>query len=154
MGNNSRLSHVYHNMKKRCYNPSHSQFKHYGGRGITVCPEWLNRERAGIKNYTKGFIAFQEWALANGYTDNLTIDRIDNNKGYCPENCRWVTMKVQDNNKRSNHYITYKGQTKTLTEWCELLGLSYSKVKQRINKLKWSPEEALELVSKKPTHRL
>ena len=154
MSNNSRLSNILDNMKKRCYNANNPQFKHYGGRGITICSEWLNRERAkGHKNASMGFLAFQEWALANGYADNLTIDRIDNNKGYCPANCRWVSMKVQSNNKRSNHYITCQGQTKTLTEWCEMLGLSYSKVKQRMNKLKWSPEEALELIGKKPTHR-
>lgn len=147
MSHNSRLAIIYDNMKKRCCNSSNPRFKYYGGRGITICREWLNKERAkGNKNATKGFLAFQKWALANGYADNLTLDRIDNSKGYCPENCRWVSMKAQCNNKRSNHYITCQGQTKTLAEWCDELNLSYDKIKQRINKLKWSPEKAFELV--------
>ena len=147
MGNNSRLAVIYDNMKRRCYSSSNPRFKDYGGRGITICREWSNREKAkGNKNATKGFLAFQKWALANGYADNLTLDRIDNSKSYCPENCRWTSIKIQNNNKRSNHYITCQGQTKTLTEWCDELNLSYNKIKQRINKLKWSPEEAFELI--------
>ena len=78
--NNSKLNHVYNNMKQRCYNPKHKNFKEYGGRGITICYSWLNAEKADGKT-TKGWLSFKHWALQNGYKDNLTLDRIDVNKG-------------------------------------------------------------------------
>lgn len=92
----SRLYWVWCAMKKRCYNAKHPTFKNYGGRGITVCDEWLN-----------SFPAFAEWAMANGYKPDArqgecTLDRIDTNGNYCPDNCRWVSMKVQQNNRRNN----------------------------------------------------
>ena len=144
MGTNSRLSRIYDNMKKRCYSTTNPSYKDYGGRGITICSEWLNSEKVHNKNATKGWIAFQYWAMTNGYNSTLTLDRIDNSKGYSPSNCRWVSMETQCNNKRSNHCITYNGQTKTLAEWCKTLNLSYDRTKQRINKLKWSTQKAFE----------
>jgi hypothetical protein len=131
-------------MKKRCCNPNNPQFKYYGGRGITICKEWLNPSKAHHKNATEGWLTFEAWAINNGYTDELTLDRIDNDKGYSPANCRWTTMQAQCNNKRSNHLITYKGQTKTLKVWCTILNLNYDKTKQRINSLNWSIERAFE----------
>lgn len=93
----TRLYEVWYGMKMRCYNPKNSHYHRYGGRGITVCDEWLN-----------DFQAFYNWAMANGYNENApygqcTIDRIDNNKGYSPDNCRWVDMKVQRQNQEKCH---------------------------------------------------
>lgn len=85
----TRLSRIWRNMKNRCYNPNDPNYKFYGSRGITVCAEWLN-----------DFQAFYDWAISHGYRDDLSIDRIDNDKGYSPDNCRWVTMKVQATNRR------------------------------------------------------
>ena len=86
----TKLNWVWQEMKQRCFNPNRKTYKHYGGRGITVCDEWRD-----------DFMAFRDWAMANGYRDDLTIDRIDSNKGYSPDNCRWATMAEQNKNKRA-----------------------------------------------------
>lgn len=130
-----RLSVIYWGMKNRCYKPNHPSYKRYGGRGITICEEWL-------EPYI-GFKRFKKWALENGYEDELTIDRIDVNKDYSPENCRWITNKEQQNNRRDSHIVTYMGKTQTLAQWCEELGLDYDKTQARINKLHWTIEKAL-----------
>lgn len=138
MQKHSRLWRIYSNMKNRCYNPKAPNYSYYGGRGINVCEEWLNSERITIGKYihnqSKGWLSFQEWALKNGYAEDLTLDRIDTNNGYSPENCRWVSMKVQMNNTRNNHYITYKGKTQTIKQWCEELNLNYSTTKGRFRR--------------------
>ena len=126
-----RLYQEWRDIKKRCYNHGSRNFKDYGGRGITVCTEWLN-----------SFEAFRDWALANGYCDDLTIDRIDNNGPYCPENCRWLTMKEQGNNKRSNRVLTYRDKSQTMTQWAEELNISYDALKKRIS-YGWNVERAL-----------
>jgi len=139
-----KLNLVYHSMLARCYNPNAKSYKHYGERGITVCKEWLNTEKVcthyGI--YTKGWRTFEKWALENGYKEGLTIDRIDNDKGYSPENCRWVDRKVQANNRNFCHYITYKGKTQNLKQWCCELGLNYKTIHRRIKSLHWTIEKA------------
>jgi hypothetical protein len=131
-------------MKSRCYCSYSKDYCNYGARGISVCEEWLNNEKSGTGNCTKGFIAFKEWALANGYTDDLTLDRIDSNKDYCPENCRWVTSRVQENNRRNNLYINYKGKRQSLSDWCRELELDYRKTHRKIHDLDWSIDKAFE----------
>lgn len=129
----SSLRGIYRGMKARCYEPSCKSYKYYGGKGIKICNEWLN-----------DYHAFEKWALENGYNSSLSIDRIDNNLWYCPENCRFVTIKEQANNTSRNHLITYNGKTQSLAKWCDELGLCYNKVKIRINRRKWSVEKAFE----------
>ena len=145
--NNSRLNHIYNDMKKRCYKPYCKAYKWYGARGITICDEWLDPKRVVVSyrnNCTKGYLAFKNWALENGYADNLTLDRIDNNKGYFPENCRWVSMKVQTNNNRHNHLVTYKNKTQSIALWCDELGLYYPTVKRKFAEGCWSVEDIFE----------
>lgn len=143
MGKN-RLNNIYKGMKSRCYNPKDVGYKYYGKRGITVCKEWMNPEFAkGLKGCnTKGWLSFKEWALTNGYQENLSIDRIDVNKGYSPDNCRWVSTKEQANNTRQNHLITYNGKTQTLMQWCEELNLCYNMIHKRIFERNWNIEDA------------
>lgn len=128
----TRLYRIYNAMKSRCYNPNIPSFKYYGGRGITVCNEWLN-----------DFSTFKEWALNNGYNDNLTIERLDVNGNYEPSNCIWATYKVQANNMRSNRLITINGVTKNLTEWSEYYGINVKTVRDRL-KRGWDIISALE----------
>lgn len=131
---NSRLFTIWNSMKERCYNVNQKSYKHYGQRGIKVCDEWLN-----------DFQAFYDWAMSHGYNRGLTIDRIDVNKNYSPDNCRWATTKQQNRNTTRNRLITINGDTRCLSDWCELLGLKYKRVHNRLNKHHWSIERALEL---------
>lgn len=140
----SKLNRVYHAMLTRCTNPKSRSYQYYGMRGIKVCEEWENSEKIythyGI--YSKGWKAFEEWALKNGYKDGLTIDRIDTNKGYAPDNCRWVDRKIQNNNRRFCTLITYNNKTQTLKQWCEELNLNYKTVHKRIKMGNWDIEKA------------
>lgn len=130
---NAALSEVWNSMKKRCYNPKAINYERYGARGITVCDEWLNN--MGL---------FCVWALANGWKKGLQLDRIDNDKGYCPDNCKFSTAKEQANNRRSNVNITYKGKTQTLKMWAAELGIEYGTVHKRINRLHWTVQKTFE----------
>lgn len=129
--NASKLYSVWLNMRSRCYNPKNKKYKDYGGRGILICEEWAE------------FLNFKKWAESNGFYKNLTIDRIDNNGNYCPENCRWITQKEQTRNKRTNHLLTFNGETKTMAEWSEITGIKYHTLKNRINKYGYSVSRAL-----------
>lgn len=129
---NTRLYAVWCAMRRRCTDKNCKEYRLYGGRGIAVCAEWA-----------ESFEPFRDWALANGYRDNLTIDRINVNGDYCPENCRWANGKTQARNRRNNAIMTAHGKTQTMAAWCEELGLSYSIVSQRKHKLNWSDEKAL-----------
>lgn len=117
----TRLDVIHSNMIQRCYNPLSPFYHRYGGRGITVCDEWRNKR----KN-------FKDWAMRNGYKDGLTLDRINNDGGYTPSNCRWVTMKENSNNRSSCHFVTAFGETHSLKEWSDLLGISYNTLKKRV----------------------
>ena len=139
----ARLNRIYKNIKQRCYNPKILSYKDYGAKGVSVCDEWNNTERVGKS--TKGWLAFKKWALENGYQEHLSIDRINNTKGYSPENCRWVTQKEQQNNKSNSHLITYKGKTKTLAQWCDELELNYRRTQIRLNTYHWSVKRAFEI---------
>lgn len=131
---NERLYNIWTLMKGRCYNPNNHGYKYYGARGIRVADCWQH-----------DYPAFKKWAFENGYTDELTIERIDNNKGYSPDNCKWITKGEQTLNRRMNCYFTYKDKTQCLSEWCRELGLSghYGNIKRRILELGMSFEDAI-----------
>lgn len=121
----TRIYNIYHNMKNRCYNLNDRRYKDYGGRGINICPEWLGEH---------GFDNFYNWSIKNGYTDSLTIDRINVNGNYEPNNCRWSTNAEQANNKRNSIYFTFFGITKNLKEWCDVIGENYGKMYGRYHR--------------------
>lgn len=119
-------------MHDRCNNPLHVRYSRYGGRGIKIFEDWNN------------WNSFRDWAIDNGWKDGLTIERLDFNGNYEPTNCTWATYKEQANNTSTNKYIKYKGETKTLSRWCEELDLKYDRIKARINTCHWSVEDAFE----------
>ena len=118
-------------MKDRCFNPKNIHYSYYGGRGITVCNEWKN-----------SFKEFYTWANTHGYADDLSIDRINKDGNYTPENCRWANAKTQSNNTSNNKFITYKGVTKTIGQWANEIGVSWDTLAWRIEK-GWSLDKAL-----------
>lgn len=109
-------------MKKRCQNPNNADYPHYGGRGIRVCDEW------------KDYSVFKEWALSNGYSDDLTLDRIDVDGNYEPSNCRFVTMREQCNNRSNNLFVSYSGNLYTIAELSELTGIQYGTLYERVKR--------------------
>lgn len=129
--NYTRLYKTWQNMKERCGNPNCKCYENYGGRGITICNEWRN-----------SFRSFYEWAIANGYAEELSIDRIDVNGNYEPSNCRWATSEEQANNTRRNHYITYLGRTITLMQAAREYNIPMDTLKGRLYR-GWSVEKAL-----------
>lgn len=138
----TRLYRIWGNMCNRCSNPNNPAWKNYGGRGIFVCDSWKSYEN------------FRDWANANGYTDKLTIDRINNNLGYNPLNCRWVDDFTQANNKRNNHIVIYNGQSKTLSEWANYLQIPYKTLYRRLVTLEWDINRAFnQPLRKSPTSR-
>ena len=128
------LYNTWYLMIYRCNNPKSKAYHNYGERGIEVCEEWDN----GLEGYKK----FKEWALSNGYDGVNTLDRIDNNKGYAPDNCRWVTDAEQNRNKRNNKWITYNGETHIEADWERILGFKRGVLNRRFG-IGWSVEEAL-----------
>lgn len=127
----TRLYAAWLSMLNRCYRGKTQVEKHYQKRGITVCDEWRN-----------SFASFKQWAESNGYSDSLSLDRIDNNAGYSPENCRWATQKQQANNTSQNVYVEWNGKVRTISEWADYAGLPYGLVRNRIAR-GWDMKKAL-----------
>ena len=126
----SRIYNIYRGMKKRCNLETQKDYKDYGGRGIKVCEEW------------KEFLPFYDWAINNGYSDELSIDRIDVNGNYEPSNCRWITKKKQANNRRTNLILSYNNEKHNISEWANILNIPRYKIYQRLY-AGWSIDETL-----------
>ena len=127
----TRLYNIWHDMIYRCYNSNHRSYKDYGGKGIIVCNEWKD-----------DFEVFRNWAIENGYKENLSIDRIDSDKNYCPENCRWATDIQQANNTSRNLIFTVDGCTDTLANLCRKYNIPYTLAHSRIYR-NWDIKKAL-----------
>lgn len=134
-----KLYSIYRGIKDRCCNQNNKSYHNYGGRGITISEEWNDYD------------SFENWAYANGYKQGLWLDRIDNDGNYSPDNCRWTTPKEQQNNKRTNIYITIKGETKTLQQWSDISGINFATLKRRLD-LGWNFEDLLKPVNMKYSH--
>lgn len=126
----TRLYRIWNGMKLRCENPKCGSYKYYGAKGVSVCGEWSS------------FVEFREWALANGYAENLTIDRIDNGGNYEPSNCKWATYKEQLNSTSYNRSYTYNGETLNVMQWAEKMGVSPNMLYKRLLR-GWDFEKAL-----------
>lgn len=126
------LYQVWKGIKQRCCNRNSERFNDYGGRGISLCDEWTNNPQA-----------FIEWSLANGYKQGLQIDRIDNDRGYSPDNCRFVTAQINCNNTRRNRMITFNGKTMSVTAWAREIGMPPQTLFSRLDRSKWTIEKAL-----------
>lgn len=124
-----RLYQIYAGMKKRCFNQNAYNYSDYGGRGITICKEWLD-----------DWLSFKAWAQNNGYKENLSIDRVDVNGNYEPDNCRWVDCVAQANNRRSSRYVTYNNEEHTIAEWAKILKIPYKRLHKWISKGKTMEE--------------
>lgn len=128
---NTRLYRIWRGMKKRCFDKNNKDYYNYGGRGISVCNEWKN-----------DFYCFYQWSMNNGYSEELTIDRINANGNYEPTNCRWVTTYVQNRNKNFNVLLTYNGKSQIMSDWSKETGISCGVISRRL-KTGWTIEEAL-----------
>lgn len=129
---NTRIYRIWYGMKSRCYTKSNPAYNRYGGRGISMCQQWK-----------KDFTAFYNWSMDNGYSKELSIDRINHNGNYEPSNCRWATPKEQSDNKRCNILITINGTTLDLQQWCDKIGIKRSTVNTRVRMCGWTYEKAL-----------
>ena len=129
---NTRLYNIWTCVKQRCNNPNHTYYHNYGGRGIKMCKSW-----------SEDFMQFYNWSMSNGYNDTLSLDRIDNDLGYEPSNCKWSTRKEQNNNSRNCHYITFRGKTQSIQAWADEVNLPMKTLSARLLRSKWSVEKAL-----------
>lgn len=153
--NDTTIKHLYRiwcYMKNRCYNKNLKYYIDWGGRGIKVCDEWLGEN---------GFENFYNWAINNGWKyekqpngkNKWTLDRINNDKDYSPENCRFVTMKEQCNNRRSSHYVTYNGETLTMIQWAEKLNIPVYLIRNRL-KYNWDMERVFDISNMKKRRKI
>ena len=126
----TRLHKIWESMQARCEYKKHPHYHNYGGRGIVVCEDW------------RDYLCFRKWALNNGYNNELTIDRVDNDGDYEPSNCRWISIKKQQNNKRNNRIITAHGESRTVSEWSGVTGIGKTTIKERLN-AGWSDEDSV-----------
>ena len=133
----TRLYHIWTGLIGRCLNPNNKDFVYYGGRGITVCEDWKIPEN------------FFEWAFSSGYSANLTLDRINCNKGYSPDNCRWITNSEQQRNRRNNRIIEYNGEKHCIAEWAEITGINQQTIYSRLV-YGWPIDKILTI---QPTHK-
>lgn len=127
----TKIYHSWRAMIQRCYYKKHKYYYNYGGRGIKVYPEWKNN-----------FQNFYTWALENGYKEGLSIDRIDNNKDYSPENCKWSDRYTQSRNRKSNIFLEYKGERLCIEDWSKRTGIERSTLRHR-HKIGWPTERIL-----------
>lgn len=138
----TRIYTIWSGMIDRCYRENNKHYKDYGGRGINVCDEWRNDVKA-----------FYDWSMNNGYMDDLSIDRIDVNGNYEPNNCRWATIDEQANNKRHNRMYTYGNKTQTLKQWADEYNINYHTLISRIDEFDWDFEKALTTQTKQAKKR-
>ena len=123
---------MWKHIKQRCLNPNDKMYKYYGGRGIKICQEWIN-----------DFEAFYNWVITNGYVKGLTIDRKNNNGNYTPENCRFVTSKIQQNNRRINIHVEINGVSNTIAEWSDITGIKYDTIWARVKRYGYKNEQII-----------
>ena len=129
---NHPLYGIWTHMKSRCYNPKTPDYRNYGARGITVCDEWKN-----------DFVEFLYWALKHGWQMGLTIERVDYDRGYAPDNCTWIPMGEQSKNRRTVRRITHNGETHTISEWAKIVGINRRTLERRLSSSTYSVERAL-----------
>lgn len=136
----TRLYKIWSGMKERCYRVNHNHYGRYGGRGIIVCDTWKSN-----------YLAFKEWAMSNGYADDLTLDRINIDGNYEPSNCRWIPLSEQPKNKSDNRIVEYKGKKYILSELAKMAGMNHSTLTYRINR-GWDIQKAVEMPIRARTH--
>lgn len=140
---NTRIYKIYEMMKDRCFNPKSNAYRYYGGKGIEVCNDWLGES---------GFDNFYNWSLENGYSDELTIDRINPNRNYSPDNCRWIPFPEQARNKTNCHYIMYNGEISTLSELSRKLHIDRGTIRKYEKKYNGDGQRAIEEILKNTNH--
>lgn len=136
----TRLHRIWAGIKERCFNKNDIHYKRYGGRGITMCNSWK-----------ENFICFYNWAIENGYKDTLTIDRINNDYNYCPENCRWASKEQQARNRKNNKFFNFNKETHCASEWEKILGFPRCTIYNR-TKLGWNFEKIVTTPIKGKNH--